>query len=514
MGIIIKTYKPYRLKSDWFQRMEFKPYLKTVSALVLCNIFLTGCGGSSATNDQRTSNVEPDATYTSQVVQPYSVATSTSVPRAICGAGSEPETGLQGQLPSEDYDSGRAARGYTCNTELISQLNYEYMGSSGSFNVMRYVDTKGHECAYFDTSNLSPINLFGDTAGVAVVDMSDLANPVLVDSLKTPAMLSPHESLILNEKRGLLIAVLGNPATYPGIIDIYDLSEDCREPKLRSSQLIAGVLGHESGISPDGNTFYTASALAPTVSAVDIKNPDEPKFLSVFPLNGHGISISDDGNTAYITSLGIVPYGPPPELTGKGVEIFDVSEVQARLANPMMHRISNIVWDGNGAPQYAAPFRNRGRWYLFETDEFGAASSPGPGSARIIDVTDNTAPEIIADVRLEVHQEEHLTAIENDPDAASTPGYSAHYCDVERKESPTIAACSMGISGLRVFDIRNPYRPREIAYFNPPSDLRENRETISTISRPIFVRERKEIWYADSANFYVVRLTNNAWPEQ
>ena len=32
------------------------------------------------------------------------------------------------------------------------------------------------------------------------------------DQLASPAMLSPHESLLLNRKRGLLGAELGNPA--------------------------------------------------------------------------------------------------------------------------------------------------------------------------------------------------------------------------------------------------------------------------------------------------------------
>lgn len=39
------------------------------------------------------------------------------VPRAECGAGSRPETGLQGQV--SDRESGRSAEGYTCNVEVV-----------------------------------------------------------------------------------------------------------------------------------------------------------------------------------------------------------------------------------------------------------------------------------------------------------------------------------------------------------------------------------------------------------
>ena len=70
-------------------------------------------------------------------------------------------------------------------------------------------------------------------------------------------MISPHESLELNPKRGLLAAVLGNPSTYPGLVSIYDVSQDCRHPVLQSTRPVAR-LGHESGFSQDGKTFYAS----------------------------------------------------------------------------------------------------------------------------------------------------------------------------------------------------------------------------------------------------------------
>src|SRR5439155_12316719 len=38
-------------------------------------------------------------------------------PKAQCGPGSMPETGLQGRVSMADVQSGRAAQGYTCNAE-------------------------------------------------------------------------------------------------------------------------------------------------------------------------------------------------------------------------------------------------------------------------------------------------------------------------------------------------------------------------------------------------------------
>ncbi len=110
----------------------------------------------------------------------------------------------------------------------------------------------------------------------------------------------PHESLILSEKRGLLMAVAGNlsQTVLPGEVDIYDLNATpglgCKAPVLQSSTPL-GIWGHESGIAPDGNTFYASSLSNETVTAVDISEPgraEADRSISS-DVAAHGISISD-----------------------------------------------------------------------------------------------------------------------------------------------------------------------------------------------------------------------------
>src|SRR5918999_3152639 len=104
--------------------------------------------------------------------EPRPVAT----PRAECGPGSRPEPSIQGRVPREEVDSGRANRGYWCNLTVLG-----HSGSTGGFRVHRYVDRSGHECAYYDTALLFPTNalsLSAEATGVAVLDMSDPRNPV------------------------------------------------------------------------------------------------------------------------------------------------------------------------------------------------------------------------------------------------------------------------------------------------------------------------------------------------
>jgi len=137
------------------------------------------------------------------------------------------------------------------------------------------------------------------------------------------------------------------------------------------------------------------------------------------------------------------------------------------------------------------------------------------GAARIIDIADETHPFVVSNIRLEVHEPENFAAQAGDPGASNTAlqGYAAHYCNVPQRTDPGIVACSMILSGLRVFDIRDPFNPREIAYYNAPSRPAFVISGNYAMSSPAFAPERQEIWYSEGrSGFYAVRLTNGAWP--
>lgn len=453
------------------------------------------------------------------------VAGAKATPRAVCGPGSRPEPGLQGRVSREDHDSGRAAEGYTCNMEVVGSYVVETdTGNIGGFKVERYTDLAGHDCAYYDTTLVYPTNLFSGEAGVNVLDMSDSANPRFTTRLTTPAMLSPHESLVLNKDRGLLVAVMGNPALFAGVVDVYDISQDCRYPKLQSVTPM-GILGHESGFSPDGRTFYAASPGSYTVTAIDLTDPTVPKPITVLPYSSHGLSISDDGNRMYIAGIGLSgsvrAFGGPGSLPDPGPDralvVLDISEIQARVPNPQVREISRLTWSPMSIPQNAIPFTRNGRSYLVEIDEY--AREGEVGAARIIDISDEANPVVVSDLRLEVHNPENFDAIATDPGADGVgQGYAGHYCNVPTRVNPTIVACSMIVSGLRVFDIRDVKNPKEIAYFNAPVQSRANpfppyiEASNFAMSSPSFVPERKEIWYTDANNgFFALRVTNGAW---
>ena len=145
----------------------------------------------------------------------------------------------------------------------------------------------------------------------------------------------------------------------------------------------ASVFGHESGMAPDGRTFYPTSIGTGHTTAVDLSNPRTPLPIWQGQFNTHGMSVSDDGNRGYLAAR-------------DGLIIVDLSEVQARKPNPQVREISRLVWSNMTIPQVAIPVTIGGKPYLVEIDEYssgesgGSVAGNGPrvGAARIIDISD------------------------------------------------------------------------------------------------------------------------------
>ena len=115
-----------------------------------------------------------------------------------------------------------------------------------------------------------------------------------------------------------------------------------------------------------------------------------------------------------------------------------------------------------------------GRQYVLHADEslvapiangcLPDAASPVGGASEptLTDVTDLSAPQQVGMLQLEINQPEHcLDAL------ASGVSGSTHYQDVDDPDDTTFAMVSSWNAGLRIFDVRDPAHPTEVAYFNP-----------------------------------------------
>jgi hypothetical protein len=403
------------------------------------------------------------------------------VPRAECGPNDRVETGLQGQTTLADRLSGASQQAYNCNLELVGQ----FQGEGTKWQMASFED-----CAYYGQWNHFDHPLT-QHPGVAVVDASDPRNPVVTEYLTSRAMQDPHESLKVNTRRKLLGATKGPGFGSTELTDsqfvFYDVSSDCAHPTLLSDVDVPGHVGHAGDFAPDGRTYYGANIRLPgQITAMDISDPTRPKLLGFIPHHTHDLSVSKDGTRMYLAHAGnFLPFGFP---NPNGLMILDVSDFQFRRPSPRARMISTLLWEDGGVAQQTIPVTYHRRPHLIFTDETGAgpldqvaagraeacARGMHPfGFARIIDISDEKKPKTISKLRLEVHDPANCHVVINDfpPDTANLDpyGYSSHYCTVDRSKDPRMMACGYLGAGLRVFDIRDPFHPREIAYYKPPA---------------------------------------------
>ena len=357
-------------------------------------------------------------------------------------------------------------------------------GATGGFKVERYVDAAGHVCAFYDSTLLFPKDVLMQAAkglGVVVLDMSNPAKPVRPTSWSRRAMLSPHESLLLNTKRGLLGAELGNPATNVSVLDLYDVRTDCRHPQLLSTTP-TGAFGHESGFAPDGRTYYITGTAGNTFQAVDVSNPRQPKVIyTQYGVNYHGLRVSNDGRHLYVANIGNSGDG---SFASGGLRILDVSQIQARKANPTVTVLSSLTWpEGRSRrPPSRSPATATATCSSSTstptTPPPVAPTSPARRSARRGSSTSRTR----GTRRWSPTSGSPCTSPPRAPRPAERPrcaqpvqGYAAHYCSMPTRTNPNLVACSMILSGLRIFDIRDLAHPKEVGYFNHPITIGRQR---------------------------------------
>jgi hypothetical protein len=478
-------------------------------ALLAATALITGCGAVS------------DSASSGKAATPVQ-AFEGPVPRAVCGPGSQPEKGEQGRISIKEKESGISKLGYWCNLEHVGKS-----GDGALWQMAWYED-----CAYY---GLGVFFAQGNTAGfvpgqpaavpaggVAVVDASDPANPVQTMTLTTPAMMDPWETLKVNDRRGLLA---GSSISIEGsAFDIYDVKSglvdgvtDCAHPRLLASSF--NIMGHEGEWAPDGMTYYSSGFLVPTTTAIDVSIPSAPRIVGTISDGVHGLSLNDAGTRIYAAEftragLGIgeaereAPSEADPGMNG--LEIWDVSAIQGRAAGPTTTAIPTplvgaVYWtDGSGA-QMTIPVTIKGRPYVIFIDE------GGDGMTRIIDIGDERNPVVVSKLKNEINMPDAQAQREEDGHTGGFQ-YQGHYCGVPQREDPGVVACSYFWQGVRVWDIRNPHNPKEIAYYIPPLD--ENDDGNAHASSAIrFVKERGELWFTNqNTGFHIVRFTNGVWP--
>ena len=453
-------------------------------------IALAGCGVGGLS--QSTAPVAPGST---------AATFEGPVAKAVCQDGDLEETGLQGQVPQTDRESGRTLQGYNCNLERVGHLAGEGAGWQHAW----YED-----CAYHNqaTGNNPPPS----NPGVVVVDVSDPANPARATSLSTTGMIDPWESLKVNEQRELLAAVDSRNGNGSAAFDVYEIATDCKQPTLLFSGAVGTAIGHAGNWAPDGRTYYGGQlGNAANFKAMDVTDPANPTLIvQGFPIGTHDMSVSTDGTRAYFATT-----------SPNSLQILDVSQIHNRTPDPESSIVGFVEWTDGSTAQMTQSVTIQGKKYILFVDEGGY------GAARLIDINDETAPFIASKLKLEIHMPENRQAAQADAGSVIF-GYQGHYCTASDGvtdnhtntiENAAIAVCGYFESGLRVFDIRDPYSPKEIAYYIPPAspgykagadyNLSGGCHTVDwASSHPRYIPARNEIWFTSQCGgFHVVRFT-------
>ncbi len=455
---------------------------------------------------------------------------------ACAGAGGDGETGdaseipegaprLQGQVPLADQESGRSQHPYMNNMRLVGTQDIENRGENGNLGWLG-------DCAYVAAYYGGKDRL----AGMAVIDAANPSNPELVKLY--PGTPGTRESQVeANDPRQLVIVMpfsvtspYGDPPG-PSQLQIYDATEDCRNPvrvgtfDFNDGEVPGDVVTHEHRITADGQTVYASVGrrnVGDALIAVDISDPANPELLATWDLNHepgmpksgmHDLDVNEEGTRAYTNLSWVVD-----NVRHQGLTILDISEIQDRKPDPQMRRISSFNWgppENFGGTHSTELVKIAGRRYAITMDETMGADARAPwGWARIIDVTDEEYPLQVSTIKLEAAEEQYAEL--TDPDNAI---YGSHYLGVDDRNDTSLVFFSWYASGLRAWDVRDPYQPKEIGYYIPGAKIDTKLAVGPGYPNPkvdyvySFVRYRPEsghIWFNSVfGGFHIVELIDN-----
>jgi hypothetical protein len=403
---------------------------------------------------------------------------------ALCGAGDSPEPGIQGDVPA-----GETAN-YNCGVRLVGQL--PRVGNVQGVGKCAYVRGRG---------------------GVFVIDVSDPAKPVEVTSVPVQSG-SETMRVVVNDKRAVLVS--GS--------SVYDIS-DCLHPVLAGEikwppLAMAGVgsrmLPHDIRVNHAGTKVYASFG----VWEADISNLRDPNSWTVTDRRCElsaqvpgpwaeihkqtikaGLSLCADSNQPSPRGANFILGASPlqasllwptlshsPDLNADDTRLYVGDQAGGTSAiwagGPTVHIIDVtkspmvIIGAVNGPGHGLDWFRAGGRDYLVHSNEGGSSPGLATGGDTCRPFPRPTAlgwgfEAIVSDVTVpnKARNVSMLKIAINDPEFCNARKASGRdpwiaYHLIDNPLDAKFAAVNFGSAGLRIFDIRKPVSPNEVAYFS------------------------------------------------
>jgi hypothetical protein len=419
---------------------------------------------------------------------------------ALCGPNDIREPGIQGEVPLG------ATPNYNCGVTLVGQIPGG--GAVQGNGICAYRRSPGN---LIDVINVSdPANPFvthsvpyttppgggsetmravvaSDRAvlvqGRSVYEISDCLNPVFKGDINWPNVrlnipfatsLLPHDLRVSPDARTVYasfgmwevdISNLDDPSTWTLTDNRCDLSAQIPGPwkELHKQTIAAGLDLCTDQARPSG---------IPTFGAGHTLGISLLHGAVLWPSMSHTIAVRGDGTRTYLgDQAGGTQAAFAPEPT---TQIVDVTQDPPKI-------LGSVNGPGHGLDWFRDRF---GREYVLQTNEGGTSGiagfpggdtcQPYPRTSRLgwgfeVTVSDVTFPSFARNVSL-------LTIAINEPEFCDVRQASGNdpwtsQTMVDNPNNAKFAAVNFGQgsafgAGLRIFDIRNPRWPREVAYFN------------------------------------------------
>ena len=416
---------------------------------------------------------------------------------ALCGPGDAKEPGLQGDVPA-----GLTQWQYNCGVRLVGQL--PLVGNVQGVGTCAYVRTRDSMVHVIDVSDPAkpkevksvPVKYASETmrvvvnkerailvSGSSVYDIRDCLNPVLMGEIKWPPLavgVSPPAGG--GGGAGMLPHDLRVNHAGTKVYGAYGLWEvditNLKDPESwKVSDLRCEILSQLPGPWQEMHRWAIKAGRSLCVDAADPNGANYrlaasgTQTLMLWPTLGHSPDVSGDDRTVYLADQ--APYGATAWQPGPMMRIVDVSQRPAKL-------LGQVAGPGHGLDW----FRAGGRDYVVHSNERGSTVLPAPGGVKlpagdpckpyprptslgwafeaiVSDVTNPARARNVAMLQIAINNPENCAARK----ASGRDPWIAYHL-VDNVYDAHFAAVNFGSAGLRIYDIRPPTKPYEVAYFN------------------------------------------------
>ncbi|MDP9182764.1 MAG: hypothetical protein M3P04_08335 [Actinomycetota bacterium] len=318
-------------------------------------------------------------------------------------------------------------------------------------------------------------------AGIAIVDINRPSRPTRIGTIPARPDTTQRE---LRADRGLGLLVVEDYSGFTGgnrpaqdysgnDLQVYDISRDCRKPRLLSTFDFGPRSPHEFFLWKDAKhpgrvlAFVTTTLYGPDLNVIDLTDPTAPKLVSVYTapqqeasglndtvrLNNptasqpasymHSIAVSDDGTRAYVGGWSY------------GTYVLDTSGLANPGGSPLMTPLGPLPLDYGANVHGNVPIPGKPYGVMVQEEYANAGRGCPFGWLRIADMTDPTHLLLAGAYRIP----------ENDCTRAKAANgtFTAH----NQTTFPSVTLLTWYSGGLRAVDTTNPYRPVETGVFVP-----------------------------------------------